>query len=208
MVPNIDKYQLLAAPWTEFSHVWYFNQSQTRKTRTDVWMRIYFSSELRQIQCTRTEFWCVQCPRPAGPSALGKHQIQASALDLSYFTSKSKCKFINLIHTRQKNKIICLCSRNISNKMTFKCHWAWRILTTLPCEKNGLVDVAFTRTITYQKHLAQSERSTRSAMDIFNTLLVKSLSENRELSLSVWICIYTFQIFQVILASIYCAANM
>ena len=64
-----------------------------------------FSSEIRQIQCTRTEFWCVQCPRPAGLSALNRHQIQASALDLSYFTSKSKCKFINLIHTQQKNKI-------------------------------------------------------------------------------------------------------
>ena len=63
-----------------------------------------FSSEIRQTQCTRTEFWCVQCPRPAGRSELDKHQIQASALDLSYFTSKSRCKFINLIHTRQKNK--------------------------------------------------------------------------------------------------------
>ena len=52
-----------------------------------------FSSEIRQNQCTRTE--------------LDKHQIQASALDLSYFTRKNKCKFINLIHTRQKNKIIC-----------------------------------------------------------------------------------------------------
>ena len=30
--------------------------------------------------------------------ALDKHQIQASALDLSYFTWKSKCKFIDLIH--------------------------------------------------------------------------------------------------------------
>ena len=69
-----------------------------------------FLSEIRQIQCTRAEFWCIQCPRPSGPSALDKHQIQASALDLSYFTSKSKCKFINLIHTRQKNKIICSCS--------------------------------------------------------------------------------------------------
>ena len=81
-----------------------------------------FSSEIRQIQCTRTEFWCVQCPRPAGPSALDKHQIQASALDLSYFTSKSKCAFINLIHTRQKNKIICSCSWKIINKMVLKCH--------------------------------------------------------------------------------------
>ena len=75
-----------------------------------------FSSEIRQIQCTRTEFWCVQCPRPAGPSALDKHQIQASALDLSYFKSKIKCKFINLIHTRQKNNIICSCSWKVLNK--------------------------------------------------------------------------------------------
>ena len=81
-----------------------------------------FSSEIRQIQCTRTEFWCVQCPRPAGPSALDKHQIQASALDLSYFTRKSKCKFINPIHTRQKNEIFCSCSWKIMNKMVLKCH--------------------------------------------------------------------------------------
>ena len=32
----------------------------------------------------RTEFWCIQRLRPAGPSALDKHQIQASALDLLY----------------------------------------------------------------------------------------------------------------------------
>ena len=88
-----------------------------------------FSSEIRQIQCTRTEFWCVQCPRPAGPSALDKHQIQSSALDLSYFTSKSKCKFINLIHTRQKNKIICSCLWKFINKMALKCHKTRRILT-------------------------------------------------------------------------------
>ena len=81
-----------------------------------------FSSEIRQIQCTRTEFWCVQCPKPTGLSALDKHQIQASALDLSYFTSKSKCKFINLIHTQQKNKIICSCSWKIINEMVLKCH--------------------------------------------------------------------------------------
>ena len=80
-----------------------------------------FSSEIRQIQCMRTEFWCVQFPRPAGPSALDKHQIQASALDLSYFTSKSKCKYFNLIHTRQK-KIICPCSWKIINKMALECH--------------------------------------------------------------------------------------
>ena len=37
MVPNMDKYWLLAGPWTVFMHVWSLNQSQTRKSRTDVW---------------------------------------------------------------------------------------------------------------------------------------------------------------------------
>ena len=38
--------------------------------------------------------------------------------------------------------------------------------------KNGSVDVTFTRAIMQQKHLAQSGCSTRSAVDIFNTLCV------------------------------------
>ena len=80
------------------------------------------SSEIWQIQCTRTEFWCIQCLRPAGLSALDKHQIQASALDLSYFTNNSKCKFIKVIHTRQKNKIICSFSWQIINEMALKWH--------------------------------------------------------------------------------------
>ena len=37
--------------------------------------------------------------------------------------------------------------------------------------KNGSVDVTFTHVITHQKHLAQSGHSTRSAVDIFNTLI-------------------------------------
>ena len=76
-------------------------------------MRIYFFEWNKTNPMHVHWIWCVQCPRPAGPSAWDKHQIQASALDLSYFTSKSKCKFINLIDTRQKNKIICSCSWKI-----------------------------------------------------------------------------------------------
>ena len=38
--------------------------------------------------------------------------------------------------------------------------------------KNGSVNVMFTRTITHQKHLAQSGRNTRNALYIFNTLRV------------------------------------
>ena len=39
-------------------------------------------------------------------------------------------------------------------------------------KKNGSVDVKFSRAITHQKDLAQSGRSTRNAVDIFNTLRV------------------------------------
>ena len=47
-------------------------------------------------------------------------------------------------------------------------------------KKNGSVDVTFTRAITHQKHLAQSGRSTRSAVDIFNTLRVLTKKPIRE----------------------------
>ena len=46
--------------------------------------------------------------------------------------------------------------------------------------KNGSVDVTFTRAITQQKHLSQSGRSTRSAVDIFNTLRVFTKEPIRE----------------------------
>ena len=44
--------------------------------------------------------------------------------------------------------------------------------TTLPSDKNGSVDVTFMHAIMHQKYLGQSGRSTRSAVDIFNTLRV------------------------------------
>ena len=111
-------------------------------------------------------------PEAAGPSALDKHQIQASALDLSYFMSKSKCKFINLIHTRQKNRTICSCSWKIINKMVLKCH-NMKNINNFTQWKNEPVNVTFMRAIMLQKHLAQSGCSMRSAVDIFNTLHVR-----------------------------------
>ena len=53
-------------------------------------------------------------------------------------------------------------------------------MKNLPSEKNGSVDVTFTCTITHQKHLAQSGRTTRSAVDIFNTLRVFTKEPIRE----------------------------
>ena len=47
--------------------------------------------------------------------------------------------------------------------------------------KNGSVDVTFTCTITHhRKHLAQSGRTTQSAVDIFNTLRVFTKEPIRE----------------------------
>ena len=54
------------------------------------------------------------------------------------------------------------------------------MLTTLPREKNGSVDVMLTRAITHQKHLAKSGRSTWSAVDIFNTLRLFTKEPIRE----------------------------
>ena len=51
--------------------------------------------------------------------------------------------------------------------------------------------MTFTRAITHQKPLAQSGRSTQSAVDIsiHSAYLLKSQSENKKLSWSVWILI-------------------
>ena len=53
-------------------------------------------------------------------------------------------------------------------------------ITTLRSEKNGSVDVTFTRAVKHQKHLAQFVCSMRSAVDIFNTLRVFTKEPIRE----------------------------
>ena len=45
---------------------------------------------------------------------------------------------------------------------------------------HGLVDMTFALAITHEKHHAQSGRSTRSAVDIFNTLRVFTKEQIRE----------------------------
>ena len=52
--------------------------------------------------------------------------------------------------------------------------------------KNRSVDVTFTRAITHQKHFAQSGCSTRSAVDIFNTLRVFTRAPTREQEVGVY----------------------
>ena len=123
-------------------------------------MRIYFFEWNKTNPMHAHWILMRQMPEARRVECIG-HASNSGTLDLSYFTSKSKCKFINLIHTRQKNKIICPRSWKIINKMVLKCHSTWRILTTLHSEKNGSVDVTFSRAITHQRHLPQSGREMR-----------------------------------------------
>ena len=136
-----------------------------------------------------TEFWCVQCPRPAGPSALDKHQIQASALDLSYFTSKRKCKFINLIHTRQKNKIICSLSWKI-NVNGFKISLNMKNINNFTqwkkMDQSMWRSRAWSRTKSTSRSLG-AVRGVQWTFSIHSTYSIKSQSENKKLSWSVWI---------------------
>ena len=59
-------------------------------------------------------------------------------------------------------------------------------------KKNGSVDVTFTRAITHQKFLAQCGRSTRSAVDIFNTLCIFTKEPIREQEIKLE-CMNVFQ---------------
>ena len=106
--------------WYLSSSRFFWREADIRKFRSAVcmkgWSGIVLSHRGYQIRIYFFEWsktnpmhahWILMRPRPAGPSALDRHQIQAYALDLSYFIRKSRCKFINLIHTLQKNKISC-----------------------------------------------------------------------------------------------------
>ena len=101
----------------------------------------------------------------------------------------SNARTKDLIHTLQKIKIICSCLWQIMNKMTFKMPLDMKNVNNFTQWKNGSVNVTITGAITQQKHLAQSGRRTRSAVDILihSTCLLKNQSENKKLSWSVWI---------------------
>ena len=111
-------------------------------------MRIYF------FEWNKTNpihaHWILMRPMPEAHRAecIGQASNSGNPLDLS-FTRKNKCKFINLIHTRQKNKIICSCSWKIIKLNGFKGvfintlvgggGWAkWRgAKKVLSCQKGG-----------------------------------------------------------------------
>ena len=132
---------------------------------------------MRQIQCTCTEFWCVQCHRPAGPSALSKRQIQGKCFDLSHFLSESKCKVVNIIHTKKKkNGFEMFLNMKKSNKFTQQKIWiSW-------CDIH-MREQAPKAPCTVRAQYAECR------LDIFNTLRVftHNQSENNKLNRSVWI---------------------
>ena len=95
-----------------------------------------FSSVIRQIQCKRTEFWCVQCPRPAGRSAFNKHQIQASALNICLI-SRAKVN-TNLLRVRAVfHKTVRVCHVCCNFKIGFTC----RITVIFGTLKDGSLSI-------------------------------------------------------------------
>ena len=87
------------------------------------------------------EHWILMRPRPAGSSALDEHQIQSKSFDLSHFRSKGKCKYISLIHTWQKNKIICFGSWKIMNKLAWNVMNMKNINTLRPSKNKNMFSI-------------------------------------------------------------------
>ena len=80
-------------------------------------------SEMRQILCMLTEFNASSAWGPQDRVHLDKHQVQGKHFDLFFLLSKSKCKYINLIHSQYKNKIIYFnMFVKIIYKMAIECH--------------------------------------------------------------------------------------
>ena len=95
-----------------------------------------------------------------------KDQTQASALDLSYFTSKSKCKYIKLIHSTKQNHLLMFVKNYKQNGFKMPLNMK-NINNSTQC-KNGSVDVTFEARSLTKSTSRSSGRSTRSAVDIFN----------------------------------------
>ena len=61
-------------------------------------------------------------PEARGAEWIGQALNSANFIGFVLFHEHNRCKFINLIHTPQENKIICSCSWQIINKMALKCY--------------------------------------------------------------------------------------
>ena len=139
-------------------------------------MRIYF------FEWNKTNpmhaLWNVMRPKPEARRA----ECIGQALDLSYFTSKSKCKFINVIHTRQRNKIICSCLWRIIKENDFKMPLNLKNINNFTQWKKWISLCDVHRDDHAPKAVwAQSRSSTRSAVDIF-----KELIREQEITLECW----------------------
>ena len=124
-------------------------------------------------------------PEARRAKCIGQASKSGKCIGLYYFIWKSKCKFINLIHTWQKNKIICSCSWKIINTMASKCHLTWKNINNFTQWTKWISRCDVQVRDHAPKHLAQSGHSTRSAVNIVNTLHVfKEQSENKKWSWS------------------------
>ena len=88
-------------------------------------------------------------------------KFTASASILSHFSSKMECKFINLIHTRQKKQFCTFCKKKSSLDKTSQI----KIKQITPEENNET-------TVRAKRRSHSALRSTQSALWIFNPLRV------------------------------------
>ena len=65
-------------------------------------MRIYFVREMRQNQCTRAGSEASNARGSQGRVHWASIKTQRKCTEFVAFLEQIKCKFINLIHTRQK----------------------------------------------------------------------------------------------------------
>ena len=135
-------------------------------------MRIYFVREMRQNQCTRAGFEASNARGPQGRVHWTSIKTQRKCIEFVAFLEQNKCKFINLIHTRQKKGKYFSYVHEKMNKLVWKYHPASKIKTYLPSEKIHRSNQPLFARVRIKSMPRNHGRSTRSALDIFNALRV------------------------------------
>ena len=117
-----------------------------------------------------------------------KINISGSTWNLYRFLSNKTDACIDLIRTWQKNKFICSCLWKNSFQMLLN----MKNINNFTQWKIESVDVTITFTITQKKHSLGAVRGVHCTLSIHCGYLLKSQSENKKSSWSVWIWLDQF----------------
>ena len=135
-------------------------------------MRIYFVREMRQNQCTRAGFDASNGRGPQGRVHWTSIKTQRKCIDFVAFLEQNKCKFINLIHTRQKRGKYFAHVEEKVNKIVWNYHPASKMKTYLPSKKIHRPNQPSYARVRIKSMPRSTGRSTRNALYIFNQLRV------------------------------------